>query len=187
MFMAACERASLAWLIDFTDSAYADYHPRGGKSPQPEENCLTTAADADTLRLKMLERIREAAASGELAAAKNLAYLLFRWRDLARDDGVEVRKWTNVQMDDDATTATFAKAFTSYSWSQSLGIDGLGDAVAKRNTRANVDSLDQILDRAKLRARIEDLARAGTLSVGDGDAVREFLNAWRRHDENSRE
>jgi predicted KAP-like P-loop ATPase len=114
VFMAACGGAQLGWLVDFADSAYCDYHPRDGKNPEPEQNCLTTTADADMLRVKALERLRGAAASGELAAANNLAYLLFRWRALAGDDGAEVKAWANAQMDIDAMVATFAKAFTSY-------------------------------------------------------------------------
>ena len=43
-------------------------------------------------------------------------------------------------MKDNAMIATFAKAFTSHSWSQGMGMFGLGDTVAKRNTQANVDS-----------------------------------------------
>jgi hypothetical protein len=161
--------------------------PARREGPQLEENCLTTAADADALCTKALERLRSTAASGELAASKNLAYLLFRWRAFAADEGAEVKAWANAQMEHDAMLVTFARAFTSYSWSQGLGIDGLGDTVAKRKTRANVDSLDKILDRTKLRCHIEELAAAGTLSPSDGDAIREFLEAWQRHDKNPRE
>jgi predicted KAP-like P-loop ATPase len=184
VFMAACEAAQLGWLVDFTDSAYSDYHPREGKSPEPEENCLTTAADADVLRAKALERLRSAAASGELAAAKNLAYLLFRWRAFAGDDGAEVKAWVNTQIDNDAMVAIFAKAFTSHGWSHSFG--GLGDAVAKRTTDANVELFDKILDRDELRVRVEAVVAAGVLPPGEMEAVQEFLEAWRKRDRGSR-
>jgi len=48
--LAACSSVSLGWLADFADSAWNDYHPREGEEPEPEERCLTTAADAQTLR-----------------------------------------------------------------------------------------------------------------------------------------
>jgi predicted KAP-like P-loop ATPase len=187
VFMAACGDAAFNWMVDFTDSAYDDYHPRQGKLPEPEANCLTTAADADALRTRALERIRHASVSGELAAIQGLAYVLFRWRAFADDEGVEVKAWTASKMEDDAMIATFAKAFTSYSWSQGLGMAGLGDTVAKRNIRANVDALESILDIAKLRARVEQVASSGTLPDSDMDAVRQFLDAWRRHDANPNE
>ncbi len=108
------------------------------------------------------------------------------WRDLADNDGAEVKAWTAAQMKDDAMIATFVRAFTSYSWSQGLGIAGLGDRVAKRNTRANVDLLDQIIDKPEFRARVEQLA-AKNAPDDDGVAVCEFLSAWKRRDANPRD
>jgi hypothetical protein len=87
-----CETAALGWLVDFASSAYEDYHPRAGKSPEQESQCLTTAADAEVLRSMALSRIREAAETGELGSHARLAYLLYRWRDFAEDSGVEVRR-----------------------------------------------------------------------------------------------
>jgi hypothetical protein len=60
---------------------------------------------------------------------------------------------------------------------------GLGDTVAKRNTRAGVGSLDKVLDVAALRSRVEELAGRNAADV-DAAAIREFLEAWRRHDNN---
>ena len=186
VFIEASEKAALSWLIDFAQSAYRDYHANDGQPPEPEQRCLTTEADADALRQRALSRIRDASRSGELAISKRLAYLLFMWRDVANDDGAEVKAWTATQMKDDAMMATFAKAFTSYSWSRSLGMTGLGDTVAKRNTRANVDPLDKILDKPTLRARVEQLA-AKNASDDGGVAICEFLSAWKRHDADPRD
>ncbi|YBW39060.1 NTPase [Nitrobacter sp. TKz-YC01] len=94
-----------------------------------------------------------------------------------------MRAWTASRMKDDAMIAVFAKAFTSHSWSQGLGMAGLGDRVAKRNTRAGVDSIDKILDKAAFRARVEETAGKNTQDEA-GAAVREFLAAWKRQDEN---
>jgi predicted KAP-like P-loop ATPase len=182
----ASEKAALSWLIHLSQSAYRDYHANDGKPPEPEQSCLTTEADADALRQRALLGIRSASQSGELAKSKRLAYLLSMWRDLADDDGAEVKAWTATQMKDDGMIATFAEAFTSYSWSQSLGMAGLGDRVAKRNTRANVDQLDSILDKPALRARVEQLALTNAPDDG-GDAICEFLSAWKRRDVNPRD
>jgi predicted KAP-like P-loop ATPase len=185
VLMDASENAAFSWSIDFALSAYRHYHPSNGKPPEPEQKCLTTEADADALRQRALSGIRNASQSSELANSKRLAYLLFMWRDLADDDGAEVKEWTAAQMNDDATIATFAKAFTSYSWSQGLGMAGLGDTVAKRNTRADVDPLDKILDKPTFRGRVEQLAAKNAPDDG-GVAISEFLTAWKRHDANPR-
>jgi predicted KAP-like P-loop ATPase len=173
--MLAAENAALSWLVDFAQSAHRDHHPRDGEKTESERQCLTTKVDAKALRARALSRIREASQSGELAISKRLPYLLFVWHEFAEDEGDEVKAWTAAQMDDDAMIAIFAKAFTSYSWSQSLGIGGMGDTVAQRRIRAQVDSLDKIFDVPTLRKRVEELAASDT-------AVNEFLTAWRQRD-----
>jgi hypothetical protein len=181
---AACETAPLGWLVDFASSAYEDYHPRDGKKPEAEQNCLTTAADSERLRAKAIERTRSAATSGELLGHQQVPYLLYRWRDA--DGGTGVKKWTEEQLKRDDAVIILAKAFTSYSWSQGLGLDGLGDMVAKRNTRASVGGLEAIVDKARFLARVEELAASDTLSDTDAETIREFLEAWKRHDKNPR-
>jgi hypothetical protein len=115
-FVAACAGASLAWLADFSSSAYRDYYPTNNKPREPEERCLTTEEDAIALETLTLERIRASAQSGELLRSRSLARLLFVWRDLAKDDGAEVRAWTAEQFKSDAAVAVFARGFTTYSW-----------------------------------------------------------------------
>jgi predicted KAP-like P-loop ATPase len=181
--MAACKGAPLGWLIDFSESAYRDYHPREGKSPSPEEKCLVLSADADLLRKRELKAVQLAVKSGTLIDHRELPYLLFRWRDLAGRDGAAVKKWTKAQLKKDDAVVKIAKAFTSYSWSQGMGFAGLGDRVSKRNTRASVDSLDLIMDSAEFRRRIEKLAAKKTpLAPTDAETVRIFLEAWRKRD-----
>ena len=130
-----------------------------------------------------LARLRAASQSGELLTSKRLGRLLFVWGDLAKDDGAEVKAWAAEQFKNDAAIATFARAFTRYSWSQGVGMAGLGDTVAKRNTRAGVEYLDKVLDLAVLRSRVEELdARSAT--DADSVSIREFLEAWRRQEKN---
>lgn len=183
LFMLACRDAPLGWLIDFSESAWRDYHPREGKNPSPEEKCLTLAGDADELRKIELKAIQRAAKSGTLIDHRQLSYLLFRWRDLAGKDGAAVKKWIKTQLRRDEAAVKIAKAFTSYSWSHSVGFGGLGDRVSKRNTRASVDSLDLIMDSAEFRRTVEKLAEKDTpLGSPDADTVRTFLNAWRKRE-----
>lgn len=183
LFIDACAGASLAWLADFAGSAFRDYQPSNNKPPEPEERCLTTEADADALQALTLQRIQSAAQSGELLKARRLARLLFVWRNVAMDDGAEVKAWTTEQFKSDAAIVTFARAFTTHSWSQGMGMAGLGDVVAKRHTRAGVSSLELVLELPAFRARVEALdARNG--ADDDAVALREFLEAWRRHDAN---
>lgn len=106
---------------------------------------------------------------------------MFRWRDLAEDDGTEVNAWAKEQMKDDAMISVFAEAFTSHSWSQGMGMTGLGDRVAKRNMRVNVGSLDKVLDRDHLRKRVEEVAAKGGADKS-AKAVSAFVAAWAKTD-----
>ena len=181
LLMVACETAALSWLMDFASSAFEDYHPRAGRQPEPEEKCLTTESDAQRLRGHALVRIRAAAELGELATHPKLGSLLYRWRDFAQDDGAEVKRWTDAQLAIDEGVARLAQALTSHGWGQTVG-----DAVAQRITLANTSGLELIMDKDRLRARVEDLAAKATLPEADALAIADFLQAWRRQDQNGR-
>jgi len=65
---------------------------------------------------------------------------------LAKDDGVEVTRWTDEQLTRDEMAVQFARAFTSHGWSRSAS-----DAVAQRTTLANVSHLGLVLDKDRFR------------------------------------
>jgi predicted KAP-like P-loop ATPase len=176
VYVVACQSASLGWLASFADSAWTDYHPREGSAPEPEEKCLTTAADAEALRKLLGDRITEAAKNGALFGCRDLAYLLFRWCDLANDDGAAVKEWTASHLASDEGLKKFTAAFTSHGWSQGLG--GLGDLVARRTTKAQVKGLERLMNVAEFRRRVEEVSVAGDLPE-----VSEFLDAWRRQEQ----
>ena len=177
--MAACQTASLRWLVDFASSAYEDYHPRPGKTLEPESQCLTTLSDAEVLRDTALARIRQAAQTKELRDHRRLAYLLYRWRDFAAGNGADVREWSDRQLASNEMVVKFAKAFTSYGWLHSGS-----DVVSQRTTLANVENLELVIDKARFRARAEELAEGSTSESDEAQIINEFLAAWRRHDQN---
>jgi predicted KAP-like P-loop ATPase len=172
VLVAACDTASLGWLIDFSDSAYRDYHPREGKNPETEVNCLTTSTGAEQLHKLALKRIRAASRTGELLDHPELPYLLFRWSD---EEGPKVLKWTATLLKKDQSVIRLARAFTSHSWVQTMG-----DRVARRQARASIESIERIMDRDIFRSRLEELAASSALSKDDEDAVQTFLQAWDR-------
>lgn len=177
IFRRACDTASLGWLADFTRSAWTDYHPREGQEREPPENCLTTEADAEHLRALLHSRIEAAAAEDTLLAYRDLLFLLHSWSDLAADDGAAVRVWTSAAFASDDGVRQLSKAFTSYSWTQGMGLAGLGDLVAKRTTRVNLRGMARLIDLDAFRLRVEAVAAAGTIPE-----VQEFLEAWEHAD-----
>lgn len=171
----ACESAQVGWLAALASSAWDDYHPREGKTPEPPENCLTTENDAHILRDMLRRRIEVAAKDGTLATHRDLTFLLFSWSDIAGDDGVAARAWTAELLASDAGVKQLAMACTSTGWSQGMG--GLGDLVAKRTTHARMKGREKFVDLDAFRKRVKEVA-----STGSTIEVVEFLEAWRRAD-----
>lgn len=174
IFLSACQNAQVGWLIDFVNSAVNDYFPGEDKSPQPPEKCLVEKEGLIKLKTLATKAIETAAANGELLFHPQLAYILFQWRELADDNSVAVKAWTNGQLDDDVAVAQLAKAFTGESWSQTMG-----DRVSVRHTRASVDGIETILDAERFRERLEKLESSDALDDPQQENVQTFLKAWR--------
>jgi predicted KAP-like P-loop ATPase len=174
IFLAACKKSALGWLIDFTSSAMDDHEPKEeGKRPEPPEKCLVSKDDLGTLKRFAIEKIETAAANGELIAHSRLAYILFRWRDFRNDKNASVKAWTNETLLDNASVASFARAFTSESWSQSGN-----DLIATRQVTAVVESLDSIMDVELFKKQLEKLKDVASIDSADREIINTFLEAW---------
>ncbi|TNC45271.1 NTPase [Rubellimicrobium rubrum] len=178
VILKASERAALSWLADLTISAHGDYFPRKGEDPESEERCLTTREDLDRLVALFLARMEAAAADGSLLATPKLAGLLFRWADFDGDDGAGVRAWTASILEDDAAVPVLAEAFLGTSWTQGMGFGGLGDLVARRSDRAQIDGAERIIDPVQFQARLEKLTATGAVDGPETEVMRRLLKAW---------
>jgi predicted KAP-like P-loop ATPase len=178
MYVAATANASTGWLVDFTSSAVDDYRPKEGESVNIDQ-CLVLEAVLPELKARSLQKLHNAAQSGELIQMRDLIYNLYRWHDFSTNEGSEVKGWLAEQMKDDAVLVTLAKAFTGESWSTGLGgFGGLGDRVSKRNVRAQITDDTPLLDAAAFRAQLERIVTERKLKEDDLVAVETLLNAW---------
>lgn len=183
IFSAACQNAQVGWLVDFTSSAIADHFPREGRQPEPSEKCLIIKEHITALKAHAVDKIRVIAATGKLAFHPQLPFILFRWREFSEDDGSEVKEWTGTQLKVDKFVSVFARAFTGESWSQGMGMFGLGDRVAMRNVRASINGLEVILDVDEFRRRLEEIEKSETIDKELKENVLIFLEAWRKKEE----
>jgi predicted KAP-like P-loop ATPase len=179
IFMTACKTAQLGWLVSFTSSQVTNYYPRDGKEPTPLEKCLVKKGSLPELRTHTINRISAGAQSGELIHHAELPYILFRWGELAENDYTSVKEWTSEQLKFDEAVSQLAEAFTGESWSHSMGMFGLGDRVAMRQTSALVDGLDRIVDIREFRRRLEEIEKVNSLQDNRKQCVQTFLDAWR--------
>lgn len=173
----ACQNASLGWLIDLSNFAYQDYHPREeGEEPSAPEKCLTTAEDASQLRKLALQRVREAAGDESILVHSQLAYVLFRWRDMVQESPEEIQSWSEKVLDTDDGVLTFARAFLGKSFSHEIG--GLGDLVHRTNDRAQVKGIEKLMDADRFRARLPEVLQNPKLSAEDKDTLKRLIEAW---------
>lgn len=178
----SCQNAQVGWLVDFTSSAVADIFPREGREPEPSEKCLVTAARISEVKALAIKAIKSAAENGRLISHPRLPYILFRCREFAGDDSVGVKAWTGEQLRSDEAASMLAKAFTGQSWSQGMGMFGLGDRVAMRNVRASVNGLDHVIDVKEFRRRLEEIENSDALESRYKGSVSIFLEAWRKQE-----
>lgn len=180
IFMAACQDAQIRWLVDLTSSAISDHFPNKGKEPEPPEKCLLKKEVLSELKAHAIKTIKSAASSGKLLSHPHLPYILFQWSEFAEDGGTEVKAWTSKQLKTDKAVSMLARAFTSESWSHSIGMFGLGDRVAMPKVRASVDGLERILNVGEFRRRLEALENGNTLDEDHKQYIQVFLEAWRK-------
>lgn len=182
IFLGACQNAQVGWLVDFTSSAISDYFPREGREPEPPEKCLVNKDHVSELKAHTVSIIESVAATGELISHPQLPSILFRWREFSEDEGTGVKAWTKGQLDIDESVSMLARAFTGESWSQGMGMVGLGDWVAMRNVRVSVEGLEKIIDVGEFRRRLEEMEKNEILDKELKENVLVFLEAWRRQE-----
>jgi len=180
IFVRACQGAALGWLINFTMSAYGNHFPRSEEASQiGEDRWLVNRSALDELVMLALSRLRAAAEDGSLRECRDLAPALFAWYEFTNDEGQEVQKVTAKIIADDDGVACLARAFTSEVWTETLG-----DAVARREFKAQISNLSCIMDVEKFRSRLEELENRTDLSPEDKYAISNFLASWRRQERN---
>ncbi len=179
LFLRACEDAQLGWLIDFVSSALDEHNPRAdGSSSRPAEMCLVDESHTARLKGMALGAIEAAVNDDDLLDHPRLPYILFRWRDLCEDNPADLTAWVSEQLLNDVGVAKLAKAFTSESWSQSVG-----DRVSMKKVGAAVDSLGDLMDLAVFRSRLEELEQTDRIDPQLQTDVSVFLKAWRNKEQ----
>lgn len=178
IFISACKEAQVGWLVDFTDSAIYDYSPREGRKPNPPEKCLIREEEIGALKAITIEVIKKSAGNGTLISHCRIVQILYTWFSLSSDNGDEVRSWVSSHLDDNTFLVSMASACTGESWSQGMGLFGLGDRVAVRNVRASIEGIDKILNPTLLRSKLQAAIQTRSLAKNDSMKIETFLEAW---------
>lgn len=186
LYLAATEKASPRWLVDFVSSARDDYREKQGGIEREDARLVEQSALAE-LTERALKGIRALAASGTLLDNSDALYVLFRWYDFT-DKSDEPRNWTDALLTDDNAVAKLADAFTGESWSIGMGGFGgsLGDRVSTSQKRAQMDNAHLIIDVDAFKTALARAANSETLSEDELQKVRtlrNLVNKPERHDD----
>lgn len=170
----ALQNASLDWLVYVAHYVFTDHcPPQREKAPARPEECLMSKDDAERINEVALQRIREAAKDGSIFELKELAPVLFRWRNMSGDGSDEVRKFCNAALEDDQSIAKFAQAFLGKS-----SVVQEGDHVRRIQDDAKINGIETLMDADRFRARLSEVLRESGLSQDDKDKVQRFVTAW---------
>jgi predicted KAP-like P-loop ATPase len=130
--------------------------------------------DAELVRLQAIavERIRKAAAEGQLLNQRHLLHTLFRWRDWAGDE--EPKRWAQTIGGSPHGALALLGAFLNKGTSQ-----GVGDRVPKVQHSMRYTELERFLDLEAVEKQLDALADV-RLSDLDQSVVHEFRKALAR-------
>ena len=169
----AIQGASLGWLVYISHIVSKDYcPPQKGKAPSREE-CLMTKDDADRTSDVALQQLQVAASDGSILKVRDLAFVLFRWRDLAGESSREVLEFCNSALEDEQSIVKFARAFLGQSWSGQVG-----DHVNLRHDRAQIKGIDELMDANRFRERLKEVLKSSRLDPEDKSIAQRLLKAW---------
>ena len=187
ILMRSMKEASLQWLSDFSGSAWENHYPsKPDKEPASEDEVLLTKEDAETLRKRARSRIKAAAIDGTLIDVTDLAHILFEW-DVLKADGLdEVHRFTADAIADDQKIVKLARAFLGerhITYASTSGNSPGGTISSHKVDRAQIEDIDQLLDRNKFRKRLRSLEFSSSLSEEQRDIIRRLLRAWEARDE----
>lgn len=142
--------------MNFAENCLSDYAPRKHDEDRRREPIVSEPV-AEDFRQIALEKVRRSAADGTLARHPKLVKAIFEWQQLSGQDNAEIRVWANAQLDNGDFVVALARQIPSESWSFGMGLDEMGDRVSRRTMRINLEPFSDLLDVARLDARVHEL------------------------------
>ena len=169
----ACEQATLGYLVRIATSAYNHHFPLHGNQPKSQAECLTTKEHAEELKDLALKRIHKAVSNGSLINCPLLDSVLVLW---LKFDEEGVRSWISEATDDNIAVARLAKAFIGL-----IQHDLFQDPATLLSTALRGE-LGHVVDLDEFSSHADRAIRDGNLEARDHEALRIFLDAWRRQE-----
>lgn len=146
-----------------------------GETADPPEKRGVTPEQLNILKGLAAAKIESWAADGRLLAHRELASILYSWREFAEDGESKVRAFARGATESDAGLLAFVSGFESRSF-----VHGLSDRVGSFKYKVRLKSLADFVDVNAVESRLRACAAGeqfGTLPLEHQRAVRSFLDA----------
>ncbi len=154
-------------------STLGQQHGKYGSKARPDDDLIVGAEALAELEGMVLQQIRRAASDGSLLGIRDLAHILYRWRDWSRNKD-EPGDWVQEQTADDDALLAFLTAFLSIGWRQSMG-----NMIGTKTYRLNPKVVEPFLDPAPVAERLPDILSREDIPEEQRRAAEQFLREYR--------
>lgn len=168
--------------VDIEMSCYliASLEQQQERQPRPADR-IVRPDDLARLRQAGAAQVSRASSLPQFSEQRKLALLLLRWKQWAKE---EAEKWLAEAIRDPLMVAQIVTSACSSSFSQTLGIFGMGDRFARRRPRIDHDILEGLYSQGELQAAVRSaLESPQELNEGQQAACRLYLRGPRDDDE----
>lgn len=135
---------------------------------ESQEESLFTKDDLGSLNKICAEKVKKAASDGILAKNKNLAYILYRWKEWESEDAV--KSYVAELIKTDEGVMDLLNGFVSESMSQSMG-----DYVARRKVKIDKKSIATFVDISEFDKKVDQIDES-KLTKEQTDIVKLYKN-----------
>ncbi|MBV8548298.1 MAG: hypothetical protein JO126_02435 [Alphaproteobacteria bacterium] len=174
----ALSDAPTACLLDFAERMDSEQKPSSNGTVTPEDERFVDAATAEALVKLAAERVEADANNNLLGKIEDLMRFLYAVRRMLPNGAEEVLKITSSALKDDDFVLNLAFSSVGQTWSQGMGMIGLGDLVAVGKSKINKTDISNVADLDVFMKRLIEVRDGGKLSADQQEGLKAFFQLW---------
>jgi len=165
-------------LVDFAERMDSEQKPKAGGGVTPEGERFVDTDTANALVKMAMQRVKTDAKSNKLGKIERLMPFLYEiWRMLPNGPE-EVLQITKTALKDDDFVLNLAFSSVGQTWSQGMGMVGLGDLVAVGKSKVNKTDISNVIDLDAFMARLIEIRDSGKITEARQKALGAFFQLW---------
>jgi len=154
---------------------------REGQEPSSDEKQLVTREHLEELERLAAERIAEKAKYSSFVSQIDLARILVCWKDWDRSG--QYTLWLGKMKSEESFIISLLTSMLGVTFSQGMGLFGLGDRVPRRSYRIDLKFVGEFVDPAEIKPIVSNALKGSTLSARERTALETFLKELEKPDD----